>query len=352
MKCSRIESIVHQMGRQYAPFNILSAERFNEISEIVRVLELRQGEIFRIKSGSNFDYLFLIEGGVDVILSGGIASLSSKQKRSKPFVLPATPEVATLLAAEDSIVCHIERDMLDKLLSWDEAVQLHSNDTDNEMYWRMGLIRNCLAFRGLPLEYVERAFQRMDKICIKKGEEVIRQGETADTFYILVSGTAEVWRKCIYTDDMEFVEVVTEGAPIASEALITGKYNNETVKMRENGELLALKKTDFQEIIHKRLVKTVNANIAKTMIDNGYKLLDVRYEEEYEEVNIPNAKLIPLPDLSKRIDELDPGERYITYCHSGNRSEVASMKLAQHNIEALSLEGGIRDWPFDLNANF
>jgi rhodanese-related sulfurtransferase len=47
--------------------------------------------------------------------------------------------------------------------------------------------------------------------------------------------------------------------------------------------------------------------------EGTYTLLDVRQPGEYEEDRIPGAKLIPLPELTDRLDELDPEKPVITY---------------------------------------
>ena len=41
------------------------------------------------------------------------------------------------------------------------------------------------------------------------------------------------------------------------------------------------------------------------MTETGYKLLDVRYCEEFDDHHIPGATLIPLYELRNRMDELD-----------------------------------------------
>ena len=47
--------------------------------------------------------------------------------------------------------------------------------------------------------------------------------------------------------------------------------------------------------------------------EGSYTLLDVRQHSEYEKARIPGAKLIPLPDLSGRLGELDPRKPVIAY---------------------------------------
>jgi len=45
----------------------------------------------------------------------------------------------------------------------------------------------------------------------------------------------------------------------------------------------------------------------------NYTLLDVRQLGEYEKAHIPGAKLVPLPELTNRLDELDPEKPIIAY---------------------------------------
>jgi len=82
-------------------------------------------------------------------------------------------------------------------------------------------------------------------------------------------------------------------------------------------------------------------------VETGYKLLDVRYAEEFDDHHIPGATLMPLYELRNRMDELDKNDRYIVYCHAGGRSAVATLVLNQNQFDVVSLEGGIRDWPFE-----
>ncbi|MCP4664978.1 MAG: rhodanese-like domain-containing protein [Deltaproteobacteria bacterium] len=64
-------------------------------------------------------------------------------------------------------------------------------------------------------------------------------------------------------------------------------------------------------------VASMDKNEAKAYMDEHkegtYTLLDVRQPGEYDEDRIPGAKLIPLPELTDRLDELDPEKPLITY---------------------------------------
>jgi rhodanese-related sulfurtransferase len=64
-------------------------------------------------------------------------------------------------------------------------------------------------------------------------------------------------------------------------------------------------------------VANINSENAKAYIEKHkegkYVLLDVRQPSEYEKSHIPGAKLIPLPQINDRFDELDPEKPIIVY---------------------------------------
>jgi len=353
MRGVELNSIIEHLTKNFAPFNQLSEARIPEISDAIRVIEIMKGEVFQLSSEAGGDYLFLLKGHVDLLLpSGSISLLNSEHNQHRPFVLPTNDYPCTLIAGADAILCHVNREMLDEMVSWKEVTNLYADAANEEVFLRLSKLKNCSVLRSLPLEKAELAFRRMREIRVKKGDEIVRAGEPGQTFYIIASGKAELWRRNLYDNDLCFVETLEQGSSFGNGALITCQGSDRTVRMIEDGTLLALDKPDFDEIIGKQLIKRVNAGIARSMLDSGYQLLDVRYEEEFEECSIPGATLIPLHDLAKRLDELDSNAKYIVYCHSGNRSAVAVMRLAQHAIEAWSLEGGIRDWPYAVESPF
>lgn len=47
--------------------------------------------------------------------------------------------------------------------------------------------------------------------------------------------------------------------------------------------------------------------------EGTFTLLDVRQPAEYEQSHIPGARLVPLPDLPNRLEELDPEKPVIAY---------------------------------------
>ena len=86
---------------------------------------------------------------------------------------------------------------------------------------------------------------------------------------------------------------------------------------------------------YRLLIMDITVQELKERLDKGEKLnlFDVREPNEYEEDNI-GATLIPLGDLSYRLDELDglQDEEVIVHCRSGKRSGMAQQILEQNGF--------------------
>jgi sulfur-carrier protein adenylyltransferase/sulfurtransferase len=97
-------------------------------------------------------------------------------------------------------------------------------------------------------------------------------------------------------------------------------------------------------------VETTNADISvdelKRRLDAGDNLyvLDVREPHEYQICNI-NGHLIPLGDLPRRVNELDPNQEIVAHCRSGARSAKAADFLRKAGFKNVhNLTGGILAW--------
>ncbi|MGD0298079.1 MAG: molybdopterin-synthase adenylyltransferase MoeB [Bryobacteraceae bacterium] len=85
----------------------------------------------------------------------------------------------------------------------------------------------------------------------------------------------------------------------------------------------------------------------KAKIDRGdpFVLIDVREPHEYQICRIPHAKLIPLGDLPKRVNELNSADEIVAHCKSGMRSAKAVEFLKQAGFRKVAnMKGGILAW--------
>jgi adenylyltransferase/sulfurtransferase len=85
----------------------------------------------------------------------------------------------------------------------------------------------------------------------------------------------------------------------------------------------------------------------KRRLDRGDKLriIDVREPHEYQINRIAGATLIPMHDVLKRSNELDPEEELVIQCKTGVRSgKVADYLRSVGFKHVYNLKGGIVDW--------
>ncbi|MCB0102069.1 MAG: rhodanese-like domain-containing protein [Anaerolineales bacterium] len=73
-------------------------------------------------------------------------------------------------------------------------------------------------------------------------------------------------------------------------------------------------------------------------------ILDVRQPDEFRTGHINGAKLIPLNELHRRIDELPKGREIICICATGNRSTSASKILMKEGFTVFNAQGGMFAW--------
>jgi adenylyltransferase/sulfurtransferase len=100
-------------------------------------------------------------------------------------------------------------------------------------------------------------------------------------------------------------------------------------------------------------MQEITAKELKAKIDAGddFQLIDVRQPEEYAFAKIEGAKLIPLGEIVKRMDEIDPTRETIVQCKAGGRSAMAIQALQRAGFEGdlKNLRGGITAWSNEVD---
>lgn len=96
----------------------------------------------------------------------------------------------------------------------------------------------------------------------------------------------------------------------------------------------------------------ITAEEAKSIMDaqEGYVILDVRTQEEYDQGHIPGAIVIPDTEVKDKAEEAlpDKDQLILVYCRSGRRSKNAAQILAELGYTNIREFGGIIDWPYEI----
>ena len=95
----------------------------------------------------------------------------------------------------------------------------------------------------------------------------------------------------------------------------------------------------------------ITAEEAKEIMDTeeGYIILDVRTQDEFDESRIPGAILIPHDEITEKAEDLltNKDQLILVYCRSGRRSKLAAEALVELGYTNIKEFGGIIDWPYE-----
>ena len=96
----------------------------------------------------------------------------------------------------------------------------------------------------------------------------------------------------------------------------------------------------------------ITAEEAKEIMDSeeGYIILDVRTQEEYDQGHIPGAIVISYEEIAEKAEQVltDKEQLILVYCRSGRRSKIAAEALVELGYTNIKEFGGIIDWPYEV----
>ena len=96
----------------------------------------------------------------------------------------------------------------------------------------------------------------------------------------------------------------------------------------------------------------ITAQEAKNLMDTeeGYIILDVRTQEEFDEGHIPGAIQISHEEVEEKAEGVltDKDQLILVYCRSGRRSKLAAEALVALGYTNIREFGGILDWPYEV----
>jgi rhodanese-related sulfurtransferase len=96
-----------------------------------------------------------------------------------------------------------------------------------------------------------------------------------------------------------------------------------------------------------QIAQMSNAELQQRL-DAGEELvmIDVRSADEYQyDGHIADSRLMPLPTLAHRVQDLPQDRLIVCVCRSGNRSQIAAEMLARQGFSRLAnLRGGMIGW--------
>ena len=332
------------------PISSLSPERLRELAAICAIERFPIGvdpvqgvDVQRVS-------VYLLGGELKVELaSGGVKVLvGGCEEAIWPLGRSSGVPRATRAITEIEVL-RIDDDLLDIMMTWDQLSAKGNrpakNAQDNSLWKTITSAIGLHSQAGsglslLPAANIHELMLRFERIKVKKGEALVREGAVGDYYYMLERGRAQVTRQVGGAEVL--VADLKGGDAFGEEALVSGATRNASVTMTSDGVLLRVGKDDFNGLLKAPLLHGVDFPEAKRRVAAGdARWLDVRYPAEFAQDGLPGARNIPLNELRAAFGLLRHDTEYIVYCQSGRRSSAAAFLLSQHGFRASWLEGGL-----------
>ncbi len=324
------------------PINTLSDEDRAALLEKIDVKRLKRGEYLFRQGDTDSNNVYLLSGRVDLLLDNKVVDTIADDIETARFALAHQfPRKFSARAKEPVKFVSIESQLLSGLLS---HAQTESNsvvaDEAVDEDWMTQLLRSSVV-QHIPPANIQNVMMLMERVDVKAGDEVIKQGDEGCYFFLINKGRCAVTRK--HNDDTVAEELARLGAGdnFGEEALLSDSPRGCSVTMLTDGVLFRLGKEDFATFIKRPLTKDIDYEEACKVIEAGGIWLDVRDPVDYQRNGMDGSKNIPLHSLRFQIDSLALDRQYVVYCADGNQSAVAAFLLFERGIKVAVLKGGI-----------
>jgi len=227
--------------------------------------------------------------------------------------------------------------MLDTLATWDQAVR-----GDARFMTRAFALSSLKsgALAQLPAPHIEELLKRFERIHVARGQAVIHEGDAGDYYYLVGAGRFQVER--LVGGAKVVLAELKSGDTFGEEALVSEAKRNATVVALSDGELLRVRRADFNDLMREPLLRRIGFHDAAQKVREGALWLDVRYPSEYQFDKLPGAINVPLAEVRNMFAVLDRSREYVAYCQSGRRSAAAAFLFAQRGFRVWLLEGGLK----------
>ncbi len=118
---------------------------------------------------------------------------------------------------------------------------------DNDIPQYAALLRQQYLFQGLNDAQIAHVVNRLQRVLVEPGDEIIAQGDVGDSFYIIFSGRVKVTRW--YSGSERLLNVLGPGDYFGEEALLFDRPRSARIVAIEPVELLRLDRDAFLELM-------------------------------------------------------------------------------------------------------
>lgn len=182
------------------PFNLLGHEEQERLAERVSLHQLQAGETL-FRAGDKGDAFYIIASGrVRVVGQDStgrevtLNTLSKSDTFGEIALLHDSPRTAMVRAIEDLVLLRLNREDFQRLMQENPEIRSQMERSLTHVAIR-NFLKQFTVLETVPAQVLRGLVSKLEMIQVKAGDAVIRQGEAADKFYIVKSGTLRVTRR-------------------------------------------------------------------------------------------------------------------------------------------------------------
>lgn len=335
--------------RQFLPLSTFPRAQLVELAAVARVAEPADRNLIFDAHSEPFDEtLYLLAGEATAVTHSGVAAVIDAGSPSAAYALN-DGRFQSVSALTDAVVAYLPFDLVDLIATWDQLAVVERRSAERATaFFGNGIPRRWRysffpALRETPAARVEELMQSFAPVAVQERQVITHQGERAEAFFVIDSGTALVTR-LTPAEEGESIELgqLNEGECFGGEALGSIPHSPATVSMMTDGVLMRLTHADFERLQMPPEQALLRSAAAIEVISNGGRWLDVRQRGEWHNAHLPGAYSQPLQELRLNAGRLDPDCHYVCYCNSGRRAAAAAHILTQLGFTASALQAHFR----------
>ena len=332
--------------KNYYPFNKMEEKFLPLLLERFKVYNFEINDDIFKDDDNKINAKYVIDGNVNISYPSGREKLvksTSLQSYYPIGEVNTSKHLTSSVKSKKAQVMMMNNIFLDHFTVWDNLFKESSSDSPlrgHQSYsWVVGLLLSR-AVQMLPRGHVDQIFKNLEPVYVNAGEEIIIEGDSGDYCYIIVKGVAEVF-KCL-AEGEEVVASLNAGALFGENALVSNEPRTASVRMKTNGILMKMVGKKFSSLLKSHVVRWLTVDASYEMILSGATLLDVREEDEFENISFQGCVHIPMDKLRVKCAKvLDKNKPVITCSNTGMRCASAAFLLATLGYDVYSMQGGI-----------
>jgi len=330
---------------QYFPFNNLDEKFYPLLLTACTFFSHPKGDVLSRINQTATDTLYLTKGEVHILTQSGREKNIKAKNISAKYPLADSQNSQNLTIEVSSAKAEgftIDSKLLAHFQVWNRCYQQAALDSPlrnhSDYHWVLGLLTSRTV-QMLPQGNVDELFAVLERLEVAPGDTLMTEGEVGDYGYIIASGAAGVF-KCQAEGEQQIAEL-NRGDLFGESALVADEPRSASVRMLSSGVLMRLAGEQFRKLLKSHVVRWITAEHALTKIAGGATLLDVREADEYKQFSIEGSLHLPLVNLRRRSNQLNPEHPVITCSNMGSRCAAAAFTLATMGFDVYALQGGI-----------